>query len=87
VNQALMGGDFLMLPRETMENRAPADPLRLDGIDAERLVAEHRERIVKLEADGLPSEDVDGLWDALGDILAEMKRHQALISPDAMSRG
>jgi hypothetical protein len=65
-----------------MENRAPVDPL--DGIDAERLVAEHRERIIKLEADGLPSEeDVDGLWDALGDILAEMKRHQALVSPDA----
>jgi len=82
----LLSGD-LMLPRETMENLPTAVSLRPDGHDAERLVAEHRERIITLEADGLPSEDVDGLWDVLGDILAEMKRHQALIIPDAMSRG
>jgi len=46
--------------------------------DAQRLLVEHRERIIALEAHGLPSEDADGLWNAMGDILAEMKRHQGL---------
>jgi hypothetical protein len=68
-----------------MDN-ATADSLRLGGFDAERLVAEHREMIIRLEADGLPSEDTDALWDVLGDILAEMKRHQALVTPDAAPR-
>ena len=47
--------------------------------NAERLLAEHRERLIALEAHGLPSEDADRLWDAMGDILAEMKRHKGLI--------
>jgi hypothetical protein len=49
--------------------------------DPERLIAEHRARIVQLEADGLPSEGSDVLWDVLGEILTDMKRQQALIHP------
>ena len=66
-----------------MDN-GPANALRLDDLDAERLVAQHREMIIRLEADGLPSEDGDVLWDVLGDILAEMKRHQAHIGPGTL---
>ena len=51
------------------------------GHDVERLIAEHRERIISLEADGLPSDDANALWDALGEILTDMKRQQALINP------
>ena len=43
------------------------------------LIAEHRERIIALEAHGSP-EDCDGLWDAMGAALAEMKRQQELTS-------
>lgn len=40
-------------------------------------IAEHRERIIALEAHGSP-EDCDGLWDVMGAALAEMKRQQEL---------
>lgn len=50
------------------------------GTDAERLVAEYRETIIKLEAHGLP-EERGALWDVLGNMLADMKRQQASIQP------
>ena len=56
----------------------PNDP------DSERLVAEYRERIVKLEAHGLP--EGGALWDVLGDILADIKRHQPPTNPEDSSR-
>ena len=54
----------------------------LAGLDMERLLEEHRERIVELEANGIPSNDAQELWDALAGMLAEMKRHQAVVGPD-----
>jgi hypothetical protein len=57
-----------------MDNPAPA-PVLPNGIDVERLIAEYREEIVKLEAHGLPAEH-GALWDVLGDILAEIRRCQ-----------
>jgi hypothetical protein len=56
------------------------DSLLSNGHDPDRLIAEHRERIIALEAHGLPSQAADGLWDVMGDILAEMKRRQGLTS-------
>jgi hypothetical protein len=53
-------------------------------IDAERLLAQYREMIIKLEAHGSP-EERDALWDQLGGILAAMKRQQALIQPRGRS--
>ena len=57
-----------------MTQPTPIDP---KGRDPLRLIAEHRERIIALEAHGLPEEG-EGLWDVMGDILAEMKRQQEL---------
>ena len=54
----------------------PLDPKVSDSL---RLVAEHRERIIALEAHGSP-EDCDGLWDVMDAALAEMKRQQELAS-------
>jgi hypothetical protein len=56
-------------------------PTSLDssGSDPLRLIAEHRERIIALEAHGLPPEQGEGLWDVMSDILAEMKRQQELM--------
>jgi hypothetical protein len=53
-------------------------PLPLEGIDIERLIAERRERIIELEARGMPAEGADELWDVLSGMLEELKRHQAL---------
>ena len=53
-------------------------PQDSNGRDPLRLVAEHRERIIALEAHGLPEGDAP--WDAMGEILAEMKRQQELAS-------
>lgn len=50
------------------------DALPSNAYDPDRLIAEHRERIIALEAHGLPSADSDGLWDVMGDILAQVKR-------------
>jgi hypothetical protein len=57
-----------------MDNPA-LSPVPSNGVDVERLVAEYREKIVKLEAHGLPEEH-GALWDVLGDILADIKRCQ-----------
>jgi hypothetical protein len=62
--------------------KTPDDSTPLGGYDMERLVAEHRERIIALEAHGMPAEDADELWDVLADILAQMKRHQTLGGPE-----
>jgi hypothetical protein len=48
--------------------------------DAERLLAEYRETIIKLEAHGSPEERAE-LWDVLGAMLADMKRQQSLNPP------
>ena len=53
--------------------------------DTAQRIAEHRETIIKLEAHGLPSDDADALWDAMGNILADMKRHQSPSSDPASS--
>ena len=55
------------------------DTLPSNAYDPDRLIAQHRERIIALEAHGLPSEDADGLWNAMGELLADMKRQQGLI--------
>ena len=57
----------------------PSDALP-NAIDPERLLAEYRETIIKLEAHGSP-EERGALWDALGNMLADLKRQQALIQP------
>jgi len=57
----------------------PSDGLP-NAIDSERLLAEYRETIIKLEAHGSP-EERGALWDVLGNMLADMKRQQALIQP------
>jgi len=44
------------------------------SINVEHLLAQYRERIIDLEAHGLPGGDA--LWDVMDGILAEMKRHQ-----------
>ena len=49
------------------------------GINVEQLMAAYRERIIDLEAHGLP--DGETLWDVMDTILAEMKRHQTPINP------
>ena len=52
------------------------------GLDSERLLAEYRETIIKLEAHGSP-EERGALWDVLDTMLADMKRRQSHIqSPD-----
>jgi hypothetical protein len=61
-----------------------SDAIVPSGTDAERLLAQYRETIIKLEAHGSP-EERDALWDRLGGILADMKRHQALIQPRGRS--
>ena len=54
--------------------------------DAERLLAEYRETIIKLEAHGSP-EERGALWDMLGTMLADMKRQQTSIqTPETPSR-
>jgi hypothetical protein len=55
-----------------------------NAVDTERLLAEYRETIIKLEAHGSP-EERDALWEVLGGILADMKRQQALIQPRGRS--
>ena len=67
-----------------MANPIP-QPTPANGPDAERLVAEYREQIIKLEAHGLPGE-AGTLWDALDDILADIKRHQPSPTPDGAPR-
>jgi hypothetical protein len=52
-----------------------------NGTDTERLVAEYRDRIIKLEAHGMPGE-AGALWDALDEILADIRRHQPITNPD-----
>ena len=55
-------------------------------VDAERLLAEYRETIIKLEAHGSP-EERGALWETLGAMLADMKRQQTSIqSPETPSR-
>lgn len=54
-------------------------PAGLNGINVEHLLAEYRERIIDLEAHGLPGGEA--LWDVMDTILAEMKRHQPPINP------
>ena len=56
-----------------------------NAIDSERLLAEYRETIIKLEAHGSPEERA-ALWDVLGTMLADMKRQQALIQPPSTLR-
>jgi hypothetical protein len=50
-----------------------------DLIDTHRILDAHRERLIELEADGIAADDAEGLWDVMAGLLAEMKRHQALI--------
>lgn len=52
-----------------------------NGTDTERLVAECRDKIIKLEAHGMPGE-ADALWDALDEILAGIRRHQPIAKPE-----
>ena len=61
------------------------DALPPNGSDAERLVSEYRERIIELEAHGLPGEG-SALWRVLDDILADIKRHHPPDNPDDASR-
>lgn len=49
-------------------------------LNTERLLAEYRETIIKLEAHGSP-EERGALWDVLDGMLADMKRQQAQIQP------
>lgn len=67
-----------------MHEQRPDTP-PADSSETERLVAEHRERIIELEAHGMAADELDKLWDVLADILAEMKRHQALGGPEGQS--
>ena len=62
-----------------------SDALPPNGPDTDRLVAEYRETIIKLEAHGLP-EERGALWDVLGDMLADLKRQQASSQPPDPSR-
>jgi len=56
------------------------------AIDSERLLAEYRETIIKLEAHGHP-EERGALWDVLGNMLADIKRQQSMSQPpDSLSR-
>ena len=56
-----------------------------NAIDSERLLAEYRETIIKLEAHGSPEEPA-ALWDVLGAMLADMKRQQSSNqTPDSLS--
>lgn len=56
---------------------APTPDTLPTAIDSERLLAEYRETIIKLEAHGSPEERA-ALWDVLGAMLADMKRQQSL---------
>ena len=49
-------------------------------VNPERLLAEYRETIIKLEAHGSP-EERGALWDVLDNMLADMKRQQSHIQP------
>ena len=49
-----------------------------DALNSERLLAEYRETIIKLEAHGSPDER-GALWDVLDTMLADMKRQQSHI--------
>lgn len=63
----------------------PSDALP-NAIDNERLLAEYRETIIKLEAHGSP-EERGALWDVLGNMLADMKRQQSSLQvPESPSR-
>ena len=63
----------------------PSDALP-NAIDNERLLAEYRETIIKLEAHGSP-EERGALWDVLGNMLADMKRQQSSIeAPESSPR-
>jgi uncharacterized protein YeeX (DUF496 family) len=44
--------------------------------DAERRIAEQRDRIIQLEADGLP-DDADMAWAMMQELLSEMRRDPA----------
>jgi hypothetical protein len=66
------------------------DDARTNVIDTERLLAEYRETIIKLEAHGSP-EERGALWDVLGAMLADMKRQQtrqqtSIQTPETPSR-
>jgi hypothetical protein len=51
-----------------------------NGINPERLLAEYRETIIKLEAHGSP-EERGALWDVLDSMLADLKRQHSHIQP------
>ena len=51
------------------------------GLDSERLLAQYRETIIKLEAHGSP-EERGALWDVLDTMLADMKRQSHVQSVD-----
>jgi hypothetical protein len=53
----------------------PTTPPVSSAINLEHLMAVYRERIIDIEAHGLP--DGGALWDVMDSILAEMKRHSA----------
>ena len=59
-------------------NKQLHTPPASSDVNVEHLMAEYRERIIDLEAHGLPNGEA--LWDVMDTILAEMKRHQAPIS-------
>jgi hypothetical protein len=77
---------FKLLQRRAMQEQRPNTPL-LDASDTARLVAAHRERIIELEAHGMPADAADELWDVLADILAELKRQKAVTAPETRSPG
>jgi hypothetical protein len=70
-----------------MQEQRPNTPL-LDAPDTARLVAAHRERIIELEAHGMPTDAAaDELWTVLADILEELKRQQGVTGPETQSLG
>jgi len=73
---------FRLFADSAMTN--PTSDASENGTDAERLVAEYRETIIKLEAHGLP-EERGALWDVLDGMLADMKRQQAQLQPPKTS--
>jgi hypothetical protein len=73
-----MRSSSAFLPDSTMNNQ-PSSARPPTYHDVERLVAEYRERIVNLEAHGLPTDGDGAPWDVLDDMLADIKRQQAVI--------
>jgi hypothetical protein len=48
--------------------------------NAERRIAEQRDRLIQLEADGFP-DDADMAWAMMQELLAEMRRHPVKPAP------